>query len=46
MCNISLLDININAPGTDVNMLVDNKISYKKFVVKQESTTSLGSASS
>ena len=31
----------INAPGTDVNMLVDNKISYKKFVVKQESTTSL-----
>lgn len=32
---------NINAPGTDVNMLVDNKISYKEFVVKQESTTSL-----
>ena len=31
----------INAPGTDVNMLVDNKISYKKFVAKQESTTSL-----
>ena len=31
----------INAPGTDVNMLVDNKISYKEFVVKQESTTSL-----
>ena len=30
----------INAPGTDVNMLVDNKISYKEFVVKQESTTS------
>ena len=31
----------INAPGTDVNMLVDNKFSYKEFVVKQESTTSL-----
>ena len=31
----------INAPGTDVNMLVDNKISYKEFVAKQESTTSL-----
>ena len=31
----------INAPGTDVNMLVNNKISYKEFVVKQESTTSL-----
>ena len=31
----------INAPGTDVNMLVDNKVSYKKFVAKQESTTSL-----
>lgn len=31
----------INAPGTDVNMLVGNKISYKEFVVKQESTTSL-----
>ena len=31
----------INAPGTDVNMLVDNKISYKNFVAKQESTTSL-----
>ena len=31
----------INAPGTDVNMLVDNKISYKEFVTKQESTTSL-----
>ena len=31
----------INAPGTDVNMLVDNKISYKDFVAKQESTTSL-----
>ena len=30
----------INAPGTDVNMLVNNKISYKEFVVKQESTTS------
>ena len=30
----------INAPGTDVNMLVDNKISYKEFVAKQESTTS------
>ena len=29
----------INAPGTDVNMLVDNKISYKEFVAKQESTT-------
>ena len=24
----------INAPGTDVNMLVDNKISYKEFVAK------------
>ena len=32
---------NINAPGTDVNMLVNNKISYNEFVVKQESTTSL-----
>ena len=31
----------INAPGTDVNMLVDNKFSYKEFVEKQESTTSL-----
>ena len=31
----------INAPGTDANMLVDNKFSYKEFVVKQESTTSL-----
>ena len=31
---------NINAPGTDVNMLVNNKISYKEFVAKQESTTS------
>ena len=31
----------INAPGTDVNMLVNNKISYKEFVAKQESTTSL-----
>ena len=31
---------NINAPGTDVNMLVGNKISYKEFVAKQESTTS------
>ena len=31
----------INAPGTDVNMLVDNKFSYKEFVAKQESTTSL-----
>ena len=30
----------INAPGTDVNMLVDNKFSYKEFVAKQESTTS------
>ena len=30
----------INAPGTDVNMLVGNKISYKEFVAKQESTTS------
>ena len=30
----------INAPGTDVNMLVNNKISYKEFVAKQESTTS------
>ena len=31
----------INAPGTDVNMLVNNKFSYKEFVAKQESTTSL-----
>lgn len=31
----------INAPGTDVNMLVDNKISYKEFTTKQESTISL-----
>ena len=31
----------INAPGTDVNMLVDNKISYKKFAAKQESDTTL-----
>ena len=31
----------INAPGTDVNMPVDNKISYKKFVAEQESTTAL-----
>jgi len=31
----------INAPGTDVNMPVDNKISYKNFIAKQESTTSL-----
>ena len=30
----------INAPGTDVNMPVNNKISYKEFVAKQESTTS------
>ena len=30
----------INAPGTDVNMFADNKISYKEFVAKQESTTS------
>ena len=30
----------INAPGTDVNMLVDNKFSYNEFVAKQESTTS------
>ena len=30
----------INAPGTDVNMLVNNKISYKEFVAEQESTTS------
>ena len=30
----------INAPGTDGNMPVDNKISYKEFVAKQESTTS------
>ena len=36
----------INAPGTDVNMLVDNKISYKEFVAKQESTTLQCSASS
>ena len=33
--------LNYTAPGTDVNMLVDNKISYKEFVVKQESTTTL-----
>ena len=26
--------------GIDDNMLVDNKISYKEFVAKQESTTS------
>ena len=32
---------NINAPGTDVNMLVNNKISYKEFVAKQESNTTL-----
>ena len=31
----------INAPGTDVNMPVDNKISYKNFIAKQESTTFL-----
>ena len=31
----------INAPGTDVNMPVNNKISYKEFAAKQESTTSL-----
>jgi len=31
----------INAPGTDVNMLVDYKISYKEFVAKQESDTTL-----
>ena len=31
----------INAPGTDVNMLVKQKISFKEFVAKQESTTSL-----
>ena len=31
----------INAPGTDVNMPVNNKISYKNFIAKQESTTSL-----
>ena len=36
----------INAPGTDVNMPVDNKISYKEFVAKQESTTLQCSASS
>ena len=30
----------INAPGTDVNMSVDNKISYKNFIAKQKSTTS------
>ena len=36
----------INAPGTDVNMSVDNKISYKEFVAKQESTTLQCSASS
>lgn len=32
---------NINAPGTDVNMLVSNKISFKDFVAKQESNTTL-----
>ena len=31
----------INAAGTDVNMPVNNKISYKKFVAEQESTTAL-----
>ena len=36
----------INAPGTDVNMPVDNKISYKEFVAKQESTTLQCSTSS
>ena len=36
----------INAPGTDANMPVDNKISYKEFVVKQESTTLQCSTSS
>jgi len=30
----------INAPGTDVNMPVPNKISYKEFIEKRESTTS------
>lgn len=32
---------NINAPGTDVNMLVDKKISYKKFSLNQESNKTL-----
>lgn len=32
---------NINAPGTDVNMPVSNKISFKEFVAKQESNTTL-----
>ena len=31
----------INAPGTDVNMPVSNKISFKEFVAKQESNTTL-----
>ena len=32
---------NINAPGTDVNMPVNNKIFFKEFVAKQESNTTL-----
>lgn len=32
---------NINAPGTDVNMPVGNKIFFKDFVAKQESNTTL-----
>lgn len=31
----------INAPGTDVNMPVSNKISFKEFVAKQESNITL-----
>ena len=32
---------NINAPGTGVNMPVNNKISFTEFVAKQESNTTL-----
>lgn len=32
---------NINAPGTDVNMLADKKISHKKFSLNQESNKTL-----
>ena len=32
---------NINAPGTDVNMPISNKISFKEFVAKQESNITL-----
>ena len=32
---------NINASGTDVNMPVSNKISFKEFAAKQESNTTL-----